>query len=421
MMINNSIYPEQNLPEKDYAESNPSLSLSLSAPEKARYFEAVRTYLESRQQKLKVVKTTTTRKGQVLDWIPIESQTSDHQIASPPPTESTDFLYSQDVSQPTQLVTFELEQQQESRGPAGTIPILRRDVQQLRPVSSQQDFLSKHGGPTYLLRINDNDEIAIAATASKHWYAYSAQYETCYGGEGHINAWSPYVQWSNEFSLGQIALARGSGNGKQTIEAGWQTYKQLYGDWEPHLFIFYTTNGYSQSGDNLGGYNQDVDGWVQYSNTLYPGALSSPVSTLGGTQYDMFVKFQLYQGNWWLKINNIWMGYYPASLFNAAGLQSQASKIAWYGEVVDAASDPDMTRTDMGSGHWPYEGWQSCAYMRNLRYQSSTSGTMNRYAPGTVKPIDNRECYDIEGHFDNTGSWQSYFWWGGSGRNAKCK
>src|SRR5262249_61553072 len=133
------------------------------------------------------------------------------------------------------------------------------------------------------------------------------------------------------------ALARGSGGSKQTVEAGHQEYKDRYGDWVPHLFIYYTTNGYTSSGDNIGGYNQDVDGWVQYSPYIYPEALSSPLSSSGGTQYIMNLKWQLWAGNWWLRVNGRWIGYYPASLFATFGLRNEAEKTAWYGEVVDSA------------------------------------------------------------------------------------
>ena len=45
------------------------------------------------------------------------------------------------------------------------------------------------------------------------------------------------------------------------------------------------------------------------------------------------------------------------------------------------ASHNGTTRTDMGNGHWPYEGWQKCAFMSNLRYQSNRDGSMARYNP----------------------------------------
>ncbi|SAL82301.1 hypothetical protein AWB68_06467 [Caballeronia choica] len=45
-------------------------------------------WLDERQSQLKVVKTTTTPHGQVLDWIPIESQHPEGKVPSPPPSES---------------------------------------------------------------------------------------------------------------------------------------------------------------------------------------------------------------------------------------------------------------------------------------------------------------------------------------------
>ena len=65
------------------------------------------------------------------------------------------------------------------------------------------------------------------------------------------------------------------------MEAGWQEFQDLTGDWVPHLFTYYTTNGYSDDGDNKGGYNRDVDGWVQYDDTIFPGTTFTPVTAHG--------------------------------------------------------------------------------------------------------------------------------------------
>ncbi|MGB2733544.1 MAG: neprosin family prolyl endopeptidase, partial [Saprospiraceae bacterium] len=204
-----------------------------------------------------------------------------------------------------------------------------------------------------------------------------------------------------------------TGSSKQTIEAGWQEYRDLYGDWVPHLFVFYTTNGYTKSGDNKGGYNRDVDGWIQYSNVVYPEATSSPNSVRGGAQYIMQIKYQLYKGNWWFCCNGRWIGYYPASLFNATGLRNKADKVAFYGEIVDSGNDSISSWTDMGSGHWPDQGWKKSAYMQNLRYQSGVNGSMSRYngSPWESNPGE----YGIEAHFNDGGSWNSHCWVGGPG------
>jgi Neprosin len=81
----------------------------------------------------------------------------------------------------------------------------------------------------------------------------------------------------------------------------------------------------------------------------------------------------VYQGNWWLNCNNNWIGYYPISLFNDAGLKLQADKIAFYGEIVDSADHSGLTNTDMGSGYFAENEWPWAAYIRSLQYQSDTN------------------------------------------------
>src|SRR5439155_2461714 len=130
---------------------------------------------------------------------------------------------------------------------AGTVPVVRRNIDAIRSTKRLQDFLSKHGRAA-LLRPDGLGEAALPEDGTVHKYAYSAQWVTAYGCVGNINAWDPYLEWSDEFSLGQSALARGIGNAKQTIESGHQEYRDLYGDWVPHLFVFYTTNGYTDQG-----------------------------------------------------------------------------------------------------------------------------------------------------------------------------
>src|SRR6202051_2889729 len=144
---------------------------------------------------------------------------------------------------------------------------------------------------------------------------------------------------------------------QETVEGGWQVCQQLYNDWKAHLFVFYTTNGYSKKGDNIGGYNRDVLGWVQHSRTTFPGALIQPNSVTGGSQRVLFIKYRLWQGNWWFRVGNEWIGFYPASLFSEAGLRDKADAIFFYGEVADSTAHLGKSRTDMGSGRWANEGW----------------------------------------------------------------
>lgn len=380
-------------------------------PDRKKYRKEIRKHFEAGRLRLKIAQTTRTPLGQTLDWIDIASQQPDGRIATPP--QDSVSLIKPPRNRRESMIRFELESPGAKLGPEGTVPVLRKDLKKLRFATSLQDFLSKHGHRTYELRLDERHSIEVPGDGA-HDYAYTAQYVACYGGEGYLSAYDPYTQWANEFSLQQIAVVRGSGNGKQTIEAGWQEYRDLYGDWRPHLFVFYTTNGYTHQGDNQGGYNRDVDGWVQYSRTVFPGALISPNSVRGGTQYALFIKYQLWEGNWWFKVGGEWLGYYPASLFNSSGLRSQAEKIAFYGEIVDAASHSGETHTDMGSGYWPEYRWPYAAYAHNLRYQHDTAGHLTGYNADSEFASD-PDLYDLETHMNSGSTWGSYFWLGGPG------
>ena len=113
------------------------------------------------------------------------------------------------------------------------------------------------------------------------------------------------------------------------------------GDLSPHVFTYYTTNNYAKDGNNLGGYNRQHKGWVQYSGpattgrTLYPGIAITSVSVFDGPQFEMPMQFLLYidpvtqEGNWWVYVDGIPMGYYPASLYGAGGMSANTTASRW--------------------------------------------------------------------------------------------
>ena len=69
---------------------------------------------------------------------------------------------------------------------------------------------------------------------------------------------------------------------------------------------------------------------------------------------------------------------------------------------------------DMGSGHFPWEGYQKAAYMNQLAVQTSPTGTMSKYNPQTIYAT-NPWCYGIVPNFANTGSWGPYLLLGRNG------
>jgi hypothetical protein len=378
----------------------------------------IRSYFESRLERREIAATTETPRGQVIDWIPIESQVPKGvEIAEPPGGRVRVEVPTGDwVDRP---VTFELEEDGAERGPEGTVPVLRKDLERISFRQTLDQIIGKYpdSGREYLML--GQLQAPPPSTDGPHRYASTAQQIIAFGCEGVLSAFDPYGENSDDFSLMQTACTNNDIGRTQSVEAGWQQRRDSYGDWVPHLFTYYTTNGYTSDGDDKGGYNQDVDGWVQVDGQVHPGALSSPNSVPGGAQYFMSLKYQLFNANWWLMCNGRWLGYYPARLFMGSGsvfstLGDHADHIHFYGEIYDSNVTPGKTKTDMGSGYWPEYGWTWAAYQRNLLVQIDRGGTMADYDGGTGWASDS-DMYRIETHMRSGGSWASYFWMGGPG------
>lgn len=370
-------------------------------------------YFEERYLRREIVKTTRTPSGQIIDWVPIESQCRSGRIARPPANAPRLVAGTEPA---THLTRFELERKDAERGPSGTVPMLRRDFSKLHTDRSLADYLSKHGRARKRLVPLANGFPFVEPEIGGHAYALTGQTIHCFGGEGNLSAWDPYTQSSNDFSLMQTGLANNESGTLETAEGGWQVFQDLYGDWAAHLFVFYTTNGYSQEGDNIGGYNQDVDGWVQVDNTIFPGTTSSPTSTPGGDQYIMQIKYQLFEGNWWFRCNGRWIGYYPGGLWEGNqsvfdNLADHASLVSFWGEVYD--SEGGHTKTDMGSGYWAQDGWTLAAYQSNLLVQTDPGGSLADY--NGVGFVSDPNMYDLRTQMKSGTSWGSYFWAGGPG------
>jgi hypothetical protein len=213
----------------------------------------------------------------------------------------------------------------------------------------------------------------------------------------------------------------GTGDNQQTVETGWQVYPQIYGDNQPHLFIYFTTHHYNSS--YPGCYNLDCQGFVQTSSNVVIGGPISPVSTVGGNQYDIKLMFLRDAGgshDWWLKVNDVWIGYYPNSLFNSQGIANYSNVIDYGGEVVNFATGGLHTTTQMGSGRFPKEGWQYAAFIRSLKYldlnnylQDSIPLTKNTH---DTNDVDNSNYYDLSLYSSTDPNWLQYFYFGGPGR-----
>jgi len=379
------------------------------------------TWLQHRQSQLQVTKTTRTSSGQTVDWIPIESQ-SDQEIASPPPSESPYTIAAGvDAERPTQGAKFEEVEQ----GPAGHVPVRRPDLSQVPHTISLERLHSKRGG----LKINRQRRILQPTDPDPagYFHASSGQAVTSYGCEAWHNVWDPQVNIpsspGDDHSISQTWLLNYDKPKAQSVEAGLTVDKSLNGDTGNHLFSYFTTNGYTQDGDNIGGYNRQNKGWVQVHASIFPGIRINGSSTQGaGSQLEIGLKYQLYNGNWWLGFNNnesgpwIWLGYYPASLFGG-GIGNHASWVSFGGEVYSALANPCATTDQMGSGRHASTGFSHAAFQRNMRSQSNTSGAMIDFNGSPETDAADSNCpadqYTIQCFMDSGGSWGSYQYFGG--------
>lgn len=251
---------------------------------------------------------------------------------------------------------------------------------------------------------------------SLHQYAKADKWVDNWGGESVFNVWKPYTERSDEFTLSQMWVVRGSGGNKETVEGGWQKYRDLYGDWRSRLFIYFTPDNYGSGGC----YNLSCGAFVQVNNSVYIGGAFSNYSSHDGPQYTF--KLLWYKdgesGHWWLRYGDTWVGYYPRTLFDVNGLRDFAARTSFGGEIINRDINSRHTRTDMGSGYMPSYGFKWAAYQRSIRYVDTNN--FYRQASGMSTYVSDADCYDIKLN-SSSGSWEQYFYFGGWGYNSQCE
>lgn len=299
--------------------------------------------------------------------------------------------------------------------PDKTVPIRHLSIDDLARFRTLGEFL--HKDPVGIRpALPKGVQPPLKGSTALHQYAHMYRFVANWGGESVLNIWSPYTESSSEFSLSQIWVVRGSGANLETVETGIQKYKDLYGDWQSRLFIYFTPDNYGSGGC----YNLSCGKFVQTDSSVYIGGAFSEYSTLDGPQ--KVVKLLWYKdsptGAWWLRYADKWVGYYPRALFDANGLQSQAAEVDFGGEIINNEPGGRHTRTDMGSGRWPSEGFGKAAYQRSIRYVD-TNNVYQQVTSGTTSVTD-PDCYNIK-KGSSTGAWEQYFYFGGSGYNTQCE
>ncbi|ERM98017.1 uncharacterized protein LOC18426005 [Amborella trichopoda] len=294
--------------------------------------------------------------------------------------------------------------------PKGTIPIRRTSVDDVLRAKSLFHF----GKKTRPYRFREEPPDVVSSNGHEHAIAYTGSQEF-YGAKATMNVWDPSIQVVNEFSLSQIWVLSGSFEGSElnSIEAGWQVSPELYGDNRPRLFTYWTSDAYEATGC----YNLLCSGFVQTNNKIAIGAAISPVSSYGGSQYDITILIwkDPKQGNWWLGFgDDTLVGYWPAELFTH--LADHAEMVEWGGEIVNTRTNGGHTSTQMGSGHFAESGFGRASYFRNLETVDSDNSLSSVYSLSAL--AEDTNCYNIRS--SSSPQWGTYFYFGGPGSNPNC-
>ncbi|KAK8943436.1 hypothetical protein KSP40_PGU018704 [Platanthera guangdongensis] len=300
---------------------------------------------------------------------------------------------------------------QNGRCPEGTIPIRRTRREEILRASS----VRRHGRKKHktIPRPSSADPDLINNSGHQHAITY-VEGGKYYGAKAIINVWKPNIQQPTEFSLSQLWILGGSfGQDLNSIEAGWQVSPDLYGDNNTRLFTYWTSDAYQATGC----YNLLCSGFIQISSEIAMGATISPISQYGGSQFDISILVwkDPKEGNWWMQFGSDYvMGYWPSFLFSY--LSESASMVEWGGEVVNSEPDGRHTATEMGSGHFPEEGFGKASYFRNVQIVDESNNLRSPKGIGVFTEQSN--CYDVQR--GSNGDWGTYFYFGGPGKSPNC-
>jgi hypothetical protein len=262
-------------------------------------------------------------------------------------------------------------------------------------------------------------------STAAYQYAHASRSVTNWGAETYINIWNPAAV-STEHSIAQIWVSGGTGFDLQTLEAGINHDRALYGNDDVRFFIYSTRDGYNDKDATVssGCYNNLCNDFVVTDSAWKPGAKLT-ASTDGGTPSEIRVHWAKAgeTGDWWLSIDDHYVGYYPRALFTA--VKNHAAAIDFGGEITNNATGGKHTTTDMGSGKFPSAGKTHAAYMRKLRYNNSNpSGSSITWAEvkGLTPRITDAKCYDATYTESTDATMKTHLFHGGAGySDPDCK
>ena len=106
--------------------------------------EEIQQYLKERYARRDVAAQTRTASGQLLDWVPRESQAGAEPLAYPPEEDGPPTYVEDDRR--AEALPFELQQSDAELGPEGTVPVVRKPIEEI-PAWCRSPGLAGQGHP----------------------------------------------------------------------------------------------------------------------------------------------------------------------------------------------------------------------------------------------------------------------------------
>jgi hypothetical protein len=224
----------------------------------------IRAFYKKHLADLPIVATTTTDSGRVIDWVPARK---DHPAPPPPATFDPSSSKSTPITAPPpgtpQSALTEVPAQPWARGPAGTVPVMRFDVEGHLAAMKDDDIPASGEAAQALWNKKDLPPPPAPDSVGRYYGAWQRTTGgPYYGTFGFINIWNVDGPASMDTSIAQTAVIRPSDpTTQQAIEAGKVETSYLNGG-RPKFFVYFRTHG-SDTGRWIGGYDAIFKGWQQ--------------------------------------------------------------------------------------------------------------------------------------------------------------
>ncbi|XP_024008104.1 uncharacterized protein LOC18994581 [Eutrema salsugineum] len=208
------------------------------------------------------------------------------------------------------------------------------------------------------------------------------------GAEALISLHNVTVR-DNQYSKSQIWLENGPRNQLNSIQVGWAVHPRLYGDTFTRFTIYWTANGYK----NTGCYNTKCSGFVIVSQIPWIG-IAFPETSVYGDKKSVSFRPQVFQdgfsGNWALKIFNQVIGYWPKELFTH--LNNGASLIRFGGNTF---ASPDGISPPMGNERFPVIDYQKSSHYLYVKVKNSNYQLVDIEDRRIRRYADSYQCYRL--------------------------